>query len=82
MYHVYKAKITYKVKPTHPDIDYMDNWEVGKEYEFEDVYRIDCLYSREEAVDYIMSDLLLIAGGGYSTDGVYDEKYFIDGREY
>ena len=77
----YKAKIVYKVKPEHPDFEYIRDWEPNKEYEYSDTYRISEEYGSEEAIAYIKRDLSLIAGGGYNTKGIYDTRYYINGKE-
>lgn len=77
----YNAKITYKVKPTHPDIQDMPEslWK-DKVFTYEDTYRIDpdCFYGNSHIADYITEDLMLIAGGGYSTDHIYDVDVTIE----
>lgn len=79
----YKAKIVYKMKPTHPDVDFVEDWGIGKEYTFEDVYHIENAndYSMEEIYNYIKSDLRLVAGGGYDSKNIYGEKFEINGKE-
>lgn len=78
----YKAKITYCIKPEHPDFKLLSCWEVGKEYEFEDIYRIADYYTEEDVIEYIKHDLRLVAGGGYNTKGIYGEEFVINGKKY
>lgn len=61
----YKAKIIYKVKATHPDIKYISDPDNVQEYE--DVYRFNKDYSKEDVIGYIKHDLSIIAGGGYDN---------------
>ena len=78
----YKAKITYCINPEyHPDFESLDDWFIGRVYEFEDTYRFDVEYAREDVTEYIKRDLSLVAGGGYDTRGIYAERFYIDGKE-
>ena len=74
-----KSTINYKVKPTHPDIDCMSDWYEGKEYSYNDTYTIDPQYfwGEDDIYEYIKEDLLLIAGGGYDWENIYDVKFDI-----
>ena len=78
----YKAKIKYFIKPEHPDIQYLKDWYVGKEYEFDDVYYIEDFFEKEEVIEYIKHDLRLVAGGGYNPYNIYGEVYIINGKKY
>lgn len=71
-----KGVIKYKVKKNHPDRKYMDEDEIDKVQEFCDVYHIDtdCFWGRDHIESYIKHDLRLVAGGGYSTDTIKNEK--------
>lgn len=74
----YLAKIKYKIKKTHPDIDCVPDWTPEKIYEFEDVYIFqEGWYEPDYEKDYIKHDLRLVAGGGYKTDGIADVKFEI-----
>ena len=66
-----KGIIKYKCKPTHPDIECLVS---GKEYEFSETYTIDPRYfwGEDAITDYIKEDLLLVAGGGYDWEHIYD----------
>ena len=71
------AKIKYKCKPTHPDIEGLT---ADKEYEYSDTYYIDPNYfdnDMEQIEAYIRHDLLLIAGGGYGWEHIYDYSFDI-----
>lgn len=72
-----QAKITYKVRPTHPDFLYKPDWcWKGKTFTYEDVYHFtNPDWTVEEAKGYIKSDLRLIASGGYRRDKIYDEEF-------
>ena len=75
----YVATIKYKMFKTHPDIECVREWSRDKEFEYRDVYTMDMEYffSKEEAIDYIKHDLRLIAGGGYNSDHIWNEKFDI-----
>ena len=70
------GKITWKVKPTHPDIKDMPekHWK-DKAFTFEDEYRFDDDWDRENAIEYMKRDLKLIAGGGYNYNHIYDVSF-------
>ena len=42
----------------------------NKEFTITDIYRIPLYYSLDYIHEYIKHDLMLVAGGGYSTDNV------------
>ena len=71
------AKLNYKIKPTHPDFQYITNWTPDKVYTECDTYRIDPdeFYGEDDIIDYIKEDLMLVAGGGYNWDNIYDVKF-------
>lgn len=71
-----KGVITYKMKKNHPDLKYIPEDERGKTLEFCDIYYIDtdCFYGRDHIESYIKNDLMLVAGGGYDTDTIKNEK--------
>lgn len=80
----FKAKIIYKMFPSHPDKDYVvGGYDPEKYYEYEDTYRVDTDYFNgiRDVYLYIKRDLSLVAGGGYNDKGIYGEKYIINGRE-
>ena len=71
------AKISYKVKPTHPDLGDMPEhlWE-NKVFTYDDEYTFDDDdWDEEDAKVYIRRDLALVAGGGYNTKHIYDVEY-------
>ena len=75
----YNATIKYRMLSTHPDIECVSEWSRDKEFEYRDVYTMDMDYfdSKEEAIDYIKYDLRLVAGGGYNSDHIWNEKFEI-----
>jgi len=75
----YEAAIKYRIFKSHPDIEYISEWSRDKEFEYKDVYTMDMDYfdSKEDAIDYIKHDLRLIAGGGYNSDHIWNEKFDI-----
>ena len=74
-----KATIKYHIKETHPDIQYIQDWDPLKDYEYSDVYEFDTSYfawqCKEEREAYMKHDLALVAGGGYTTDHIWGLKY-------
>lgn len=78
-----KAKIIYKILPTHPDKDcIVGGYDPQKKYEFEDTYRIntDDYVCKEHIYDVIKEDLRLVAGGGYDDKDISVYKYVINGE--
>ena len=75
----FNATIKYKVKETHPDIQDMPEelWR-DKIFTYEDTYRFDPAGEVDDMVDYMKSDLRLVAGGGYSTRHIYDVEFEIE----
>lgn len=71
------AKITFTIDENHPDIKHVDNWTPDKTFNFDDVYTFDADYEPEQAREYIKHDMLLVAGGGYSTEHVHNVNFFI-----
>ena len=74
----YKGKIFYKINEEHIDYDFKYK---DKPLLFEDIYYIDKerFYSDEEEIkSYIKNDLFIVAGGGYSTKGLYDTFIYIE----
>lgn len=71
-----KGVIKYKVKKNHPDLKYIPEDERDKTHEFCDIYTIDTdyFYGRDDIDAYIKNDLRLVAGGGYDTDTIKNEK--------
>lgn len=68
-----KAKLTYTIKPTHPDFQYLtESWTPEKKFTDEDVWHInpDCFYGEEDIEGYIKENMLLTAGGGYDWNGI------------
>lgn len=78
---VFNATIKYKVNETHRDIGDMPEelWK-GKVFTYEDTYHFDPAYydDVEDMIEYMKSDLRLVAGGGYSTRHIYDVEFEID----
>ena len=74
-----KGVIKYKVKKNHPDLKYIPEEDRNKTLEFCDTYSIDTdyFYSRDDIEDYIKHDLRLVAGGGYDTDTIKNEKIIL-----
>ena len=72
-----KAKIIYKIKKTHPDIEYIKDWKPRKIYTLSDTYRIDpdAFWGRDAIFSFIKEDLRLVAGGGYNSDHIYDVSF-------
>lgn len=73
----YKAEIKFKTFPDHPNYEYIKD--MDKELTFSDIYHIDTDYfdNNEHIINYIKNDLLLVAGGGYSTEHIHGEKFEI-----
>ena len=71
-----KGTIKWKVKPNHPDLQYIKEEDRDKEHIFDDVYYIDTdfFFGRDHIESFIKHDLKLVAGGGYSTDTIKDVK--------
>ena len=70
---IIKAKLTYTIKPTHPNFQYLDeSWLPEKRFTDEDTYHInpDCFYGEEDIEDFIKENMLLTAGGGYDWKGI------------
>lgn len=63
-----KAKLTFTVTKDNPDFKYIND--ENKILEFEDTYTFEDTYDIEDAIRYIKHDMLLVAGGGYSTQHV------------
>lgn len=74
----FKAQIVWMVTENHPDIKYVSNPKEPLEYN--DVYTMDTDYYDDEnhMLEYIKNDLSLVAGGGYSTENIYDVKFDIE----
>lgn len=71
------AKISYKVKPTHPDLGDMPEhlWK-NKVFTYDDEYTFDDDdWGEEDAKAYIRRDLALVAGGGYNAKHIYGVEY-------
>lgn len=70
-----KSKIRYKMTDRHPD--FKEEYR-GKVFEFEDTYYMDREYWDNDLgamKDYIKNDLAIVAGGGYSTEGITDVEF-------
>ena len=75
----YYAQIIYTIDKNHPDIKYIDGWEKGKIYTFEDVYTFNDNYgyTKEDIISHIKNDLKLVAGGGYNSKHIHNVKFNI-----
>ena len=70
---IIKAKLTYTIKATHPDFQYLtESWTPEKRFTDEETWHInpDYFYGEEDIEDYIKENMLLTAGGGYDWDGI------------
>ena len=77
----FNATIKYKVKETHPDIqDLPEKFWKDKVFTYEDTYSFNPAYYSgvDDMVDYMKSDLRLVASGGYSTRHIYDVEFEIE----
>lgn len=74
-----KGVIRFKVKKNHPDLKCIPEEDRDKTQEFCDIYYIDtdCFYGRDHIESYIKHDLRLVAGGGYDTDTIKNEKIIL-----
>lgn len=77
----YNAKIYYTMDEEHPDMQYVNDWNVDKEYEYSDTYTFDeDIYNKEDEdmiIRYIKKDLKLVAGGGYDYKHIHNVKFKI-----
>ena len=75
----FRAKITYTIDKNHPDYNLYPIDERDGIFEYSDIYKIDKGHFNgyEEMIEYIIDDLLLIAGGGYNYDHVHNVKFEI-----
>lgn len=71
----FKGVITFNVKASHPDIEYIKN--PKDQLSFEDVYTFDSDYNKETIVDTIKNDLSIVAGGGYSKEHIFNVEFDI-----
>ena len=75
----YKATIKYRIKETHPDLKYIEDWYSLKDFEYTDIYIFDTDYFRWNEVyerkEYMKHDLALVASGGYTTDHIWNVDY-------
>lgn len=71
------ARIDYTVDAVHPDIKYLKDWDQNKTYSFEDVYCFNNELPISEIKDYIKDDLMLVAGGGYTTEHIHNVDFTI-----
>lgn len=75
---IIKAKLTYTIKPTHPDFQYLtEGWTPEKRFTDEDVWHInpDCFHGEEDIEDFIKENMLLTAGGGYDWNGIDNVEF-------
>ena len=73
----YKATLTCKLLSSHPDIDYVVG-DINDPITFEDVYYInteDFENDTKAIYHYIKRDLMLVAGGGYNSEHIYDVSF-------
>lgn len=74
----YNAKITYTIDKDHPDKKYVADWTEEKQFTFEDVYTFTMEdYTKEDRINYMKRDLMLVAGGGYNTDHIHNVEFEI-----
>lgn len=74
----YKGRIEYTIKETHPDKDcVVGGWNPDKVYDYEDIYTIDPdkFYDTDHIINYIKTDLALVAGGGYNWDHIDNIRF-------
>ena len=73
----YNGKITYTMTENHPDWEYSKK-SIKYKYTFEDNYFFDsAIYGNEDIKNiksHIKNDLMLVAGGGYSTEHIIVDK--------
>ena len=77
---VIKAKLTYTIKPTHPDFYCLgESWSPEKRFTDEETWHInpDCFCGDDDIEDHIMEDMLLVAGGGYDWNGIGNIEFEI-----
>lgn len=78
----YKATIKYRIKETHPDLKYIEDWYPLKDFEYTDIYTFDTDYFRWNEVyerkEYMKRDLALVAGGGYTTEHIWKVDYVFE----
>lgn len=70
-----KASIFFKITEDHKDRKYVDD--ISKELKFTDTYydRNNYYDDYEQFKEYIKRDLMLVAGGGYNTENIYDLRF-------
>jgi len=73
----YRGKISYTMDEHHPYVKYDKEWFKRKEYTFEDTYFFSKSYSVEDIRSLIQHDLMLVAGGGYSTNYINNIRFEI-----
>lgn len=76
----FRAKITYTIDKDHPDYNCCPLDERDGILEYSDLYIMeeDYFNGYEEMIEYIINDLLMIAGGGYNSDHVHHVKFEIE----
>lgn len=75
----FNVKINYTIDKNHPDYNCCPVDERDGTLEYSDMYIMDEDYFNgyEEMIEYIVNDLLLIAGGGHNSDHVHNVKFEI-----
>lgn len=75
----YIGKVWYTVDEGHPDIKYIEGWTKDKVYTFQDTYFFDMnfIHCEEEIKNYILNDLLTVAGGGYNKSHIHYVNFSI-----
>ena len=79
----YKAKIKFKMLPTHPDYESIPINKRDGFLEVEESYMIDPLWfdGVDHIYNFIESDLRLIAGGGYNDYCIYCVSFDITAHD-
>ena len=74
---VFKATITFSLESGHPEIQSVKS--LNDVLSFDDTYTMDCDYydNEEQMIDFIKHDLSLVAGGGYSTEHIWNINFDI-----
>lgn len=71
----FKGEIKFNLMRSHPDFKFVKN--ANERLIFTDTYEFNPDYTENDACRYIKNDLLLVAGGGYNTDHVYNVEFEI-----
>lgn len=76
----FRAKITYTIDKNHPDYNSYPVDKRDRIFEYSDMYIMEKDYFNgyEEMIEYIIDDLLSIAGGEQNSDHVHHIKFEIE----